>query len=220
MLSRLISLLHCFTLTLIESLICCKVIEKSLFQNGKGDRYNLSMLDQEWDSLQVQSKIFKTSSLMLCHLASFSYADLFLFQKMSYNRVSQLRDLQNIIEEISRAIMWVNEKEEEELVFDWGDKNIDTYIPKKQESYSVRGNPDFPIPVHSCTFDIGLICCALFSGQRLMSDLEVKEKELNKLKVKADGLINNNHPASDKIQVRPFLRCVCLSYVTYYLGAV
>lgn len=34
--------------------------------------------------------------------------------------------------------MWVNEKEEEELVFDWGDKHIDLYIPKKQESYSVR----------------------------------------------------------------------------------
>lgn len=35
-----------------------------------------------------------------------------------------------------------------------------------------------------------------------MRDLEEKEKELNKLKVKADGLLNNNHPASDKIQVR------------------
>uniref|UniRef100_A0A8P4KSB6 Desmoplakin a n=1 Tax=Dicentrarchus labrax TaxID=13489 RepID=A0A8P4KSB6_DICLA len=79
--------------------------------------------------------------------------------------------LQSIIEEISRAIMWVNEREEEELVFDWGDKNIDQYIPKKQESYS-----------------------------RMMRDLEEKEKELNKLKVKADGLMNNHHPASDKIQ--------------------
>lgn len=56
---------------------------------------------------------------------------------MSNNRVSQLRDLQSIIEEISRAIMWVNEREEEELMFDWGDKNIDTYIPRKQENYSV-----------------------------------------------------------------------------------
>uniref|UniRef100_A0A3P8S5U7 Desmoplakin n=1 Tax=Amphiprion percula TaxID=161767 RepID=A0A3P8S5U7_AMPPE len=107
------------------------------------DKYNLSMLDQEWDSLQ----------------------------KMSHSRVSQLRDLQSIIEEISREIMWVNEKEEEELVFDWGDKNIDQYIPKKQESYS-----------------------------RLMRDLEEKEKDLNKLKVKADNLLNNNHPASDKIE--------------------
>uniref|UniRef100_A0A672FFT7 Desmoplakin a n=1 Tax=Salarias fasciatus TaxID=181472 RepID=A0A672FFT7_SALFA len=86
-------------------------------------------------------------------------------------RTGQLRDLQTIIEEIFRAIMWVNEKEEEELVFDWGDKNIDQYIPRKQEAYS-----------------------------RLMRDLEEKEKDLNKLKVKADGLLNNNHPASDKIE--------------------
>lgn len=56
---------------------------------------------------------------------------------MSHSRLIQLRELQNIIEEISRAIMWVNEREEEELVFDWGDKNIDNYIPRKQESYSV-----------------------------------------------------------------------------------
>ncbi|KAM3604382.1 uncharacterized protein V6R79_010310 [Siganus canaliculatus] len=110
---------------------------------AKGDRYNHAILEQEWDNLQ----------------------------KMSHERVSQLRDLQNIIEEVSRAIMWVNEREEEELMFDWGDKNIDQYIPKKQESYS-----------------------------RLMRDLEEKEKDLNKLKVKADGLLNNNHPAADKIQ--------------------
>ncbi|KAM9349718.1 desmoplakin-A isoform 1-T1 [Symphorus nematophorus] len=111
--------------------------------NSKGDKYNLYILEQEWDSLQ----------------------------KMSHNRVNQLRDLQSIIEEISRAIMWVNEREEEELMFDWGDKNIDQYIPKKQESYS-----------------------------SMMRDLEEKEKELNKLKVKADGLQNSNHPASDKIE--------------------
>uniref|UniRef100_A0A672L510 Desmoplakin n=1 Tax=Sinocyclocheilus grahami TaxID=75366 RepID=A0A672L510_SINGR len=91
--------------------------------------------------------------------------------KMSHARTAQLRDLQSIIEEISRAIMWVNDREEEELVFDWGDKNIDTYIPQKQESYS-----------------------------KLMSDLEEKEKELNKLKAKVDNLLRTQHPASDKIQ--------------------
>lgn len=78
---------------------------------------------------------------------------------MSHNRVSQLRELQSIIEEISRAIMWVNEREEEELVFDWGDKNIEQYIPKKQESYSVRLNSSFLLDVSlsfhgcDCTFD-------------------------------------------------------------------
>uniref|UniRef100_A0AAR2L987 Desmoplakin a n=1 Tax=Pygocentrus nattereri TaxID=42514 RepID=A0AAR2L987_PYGNA len=94
-----------------------------------------------------------------------------LNQKLSYARMGQLRDLQSIIEEISTAIMWVNDREEEELVFDWGDKNIDDYIPKKQESYS-----------------------------RLMRDLEEKEKDLNKLKTKVDQLLKNQHPASDKIE--------------------
>ncbi|XP_041752215.1 desmoplakin isoform X2 [Coregonus clupeaformis] len=107
------------------------------------DKGGFHSLQQEWDSLQ----------------------------KMSFARTGQLRELQNIIEEISRAIMWVNEREEEELVFNWGDNNIDDYIPKKQESYS-----------------------------KLMSALEVKEKELNKLKQKVDGLLKNNHPASDKIE--------------------
>ena len=58
-------------------------------------------------------------------------------QKMSFGRTQQLQELQQIIQEMSKEIMWVNDREEEELMFDWGDKNIDQYIPKKQESYSV-----------------------------------------------------------------------------------
>ena len=61
-------------------------------------------------------------------------------QKMSFLRTQQLRELQGIIEEISRDIMWVNEREEEELLFNWGHQNIDTYIPRKQDSYSVRAH--------------------------------------------------------------------------------
>uniref|UniRef100_A0A7N9AQE0 Desmoplakin b n=1 Tax=Mastacembelus armatus TaxID=205130 RepID=A0A7N9AQE0_9TELE len=109
----------------------------------KGDKANLHVLEQEWDNLQ----------------------------QLSFGRAQQLRDLQQIIQQISTAIMWVNDREEEELVFDWGDKNIDQYIPKKQESYS-----------------------------KLMSALEDKEKDLNKLKAKVDVLLKNNHPASDKIE--------------------
>uniref|UniRef100_A0A8C7SWR4 Desmoplakin b n=1 Tax=Oncorhynchus mykiss TaxID=8022 RepID=A0A8C7SWR4_ONCMY len=109
----------------------------------KGDKANQYALDQEWDMLQ----------------------------KMSHGRSNQLREMQQIIEAISKQIMWVNVREEEELVFDWGDKNIDLYIPKKQESYS-----------------------------KLMSALEEKDKDLNKLKLKVDSLLKNPHPASDKIE--------------------
>ncbi|KAM8874633.1 desmoplakin-B isoform 2-T2 [Spinachia spinachia] len=111
--------------------------------NKKGDKGNLHALDQEWDSLQ----------------------------KMSFGRTEQLQDLKRIIQDMSKEIMWVNDREEEELMFDWGDKNIDQYIPRKQESYS-----------------------------KLMSALEEKEKDLNKLKTRVDTLLKNNHPASDKIE--------------------
>lgn len=43
------------------------------------------------------------------------------------------------------------------------------------------------------------------SFQKLMSDLEEKEKELNKLKAKVDIILKNQHPASDKIEVRKHL---------------
>ncbi|XP_041790693.1 desmoplakin isoform X2 [Chelmon rostratus] len=109
----------------------------------RGDKGNLHALDQEWDSLQ----------------------------KMSFSRTQQLQELQQIIQEMSKEIMWVNDREEEELMFDWGDKNIDQYIPRKQESYS-----------------------------KLMSVLEDKEKALNKLKAKVDTILRNNHPAADKIE--------------------
>lgn len=49
--------------------------------------------------------------------------------------MDQLRQLQTIIQATSKEIMWINDREEEELVFDWSDKNKD--IPRKQEAFSV-----------------------------------------------------------------------------------
>lgn len=34
-----------------------------------------------------------------------------------------------------------------------------------------------------------------------MSTLELKEKDLNKLKAKVNAMLKSNHPASDKIEV-------------------
>uniref|UniRef100_A0A3B3V5Z3 Desmoplakin n=1 Tax=Poecilia latipinna TaxID=48699 RepID=A0A3B3V5Z3_9TELE len=107
------------------------------------DKCNQHALEQEWENLQ----------------------------KMSNLRNGQLQELIQILQQITNEIMWVNSKEEEELMFDWGDKNVEQYIPKKQESYS-----------------------------KLMSALEAKDKELHKLKAKVKTLLNNNHPGSDKIE--------------------
>ncbi|KAJ8247214.1 hypothetical protein COCON_G00234610 [Conger conger] len=108
----------------------------------KGDQLYRHFLEQEWDTLQ----------------------------KMSWSRSNQLQDLSKIFKDISGEIIWVKECKEEELVFDWGDKNIDNYIPKKQDSYL-----------------------------RLIRDLEKKEKDLNKLSENVENFLNYNHPAADKI---------------------
>lgn len=47
-----------------------------------------------------------------------------------------------------------------------------------------------------------LLRFVLLMTQKLMRDLEAKEKDLNKLKAKADALLKANHPASDKIEVK------------------
>ncbi|PWA28575.1 hypothetical protein CCH79_00013529 [Gambusia affinis] len=107
------------------------------------DKANQYALEQEWENLQKMSNLW----------------------------AEQLQELIQILHQITNEIIWVNSKEEEELMFDWGDKNVEQYIPKKQESYS-----------------------------KLMSALEVKEKELHKLKAKVKTLLNNNHPGSDKIE--------------------
>lgn len=165
----------------------------------KGDRGNLYALEQEWDSLQVnqhQVQGLNPSSGFL------SWLRLRLLQKMSFGRTQQLQELQQIMEEMSKEIMWVNDREEEELMFDWGDKNIEQYIPLKQESYSVSGTfvPDRRNG-GAAPADARDVCLFFLLEQKLMSDLEVKEKDLNKLKAKADALLKSNHPASDKIEV-------------------
>lgn len=50
--------------------------------------------------------------------------------------MDQLRQFQNLIQATSREIMWINDCEEEELLYDWSDRNTD--IARKQESFSVR----------------------------------------------------------------------------------
>lgn len=52
-----------------------------------------------------------------------------------------------------------------------------------------------------------------------MSELEVKEKELNKLKQESDQLVLNQHPASDKIEVSWTL-CDFTCFFSCYMGKV
>ncbi|KAL8182503.1 UNVERIFIED_CONTAM: hypothetical protein K2H54_057330, partial [Gekko kuhli] len=126
-------------------------------------RFHNSIGDYRWHLDKVKTDLREKSAV---HQLEEEYEYLLRF---SFERMDQLRQLQNIIQATSREIMWINDCEEEELLYDWSDRNTD--IARKQEAFSKR-----------------------------MSQLEVKEKELNKLKQECDQLVLNQHPASDKIE--------------------
>lgn len=70
----------------------------------------------------------------------------------------------------TKELMWLNEKEEEEVGFDWSDRN--TNMAAKKESYSVRqfslqGNAPCPHPlIHTHTVPHGweFILCEDLAG--------------------------------------------------------
>ncbi|CAJ0930623.1 unnamed protein product [Ranitomeya imitator] len=132
-------------------------------QIGNHRKFHNAIADYRWELDKIKADLREKGAI---YQLEEEYDALL---KFSFERMDQLRQLQNIIQATSREIMWINDREEEELLYDWSDKNTD--IPRKQESFS-----------------------------KLMSQLEVKEKELNKLKQESDQLILSQHPASDKIE--------------------
>ncbi|XP_074843814.1 desmoplakin isoform X4 [Carettochelys insculpta] len=126
-------------------------------------RFHNAIGDYRWHLDKVKTDVHEKAAV---HQLEEEYETLL---KSSFERMDQLRQFQNLIQATSREIMWINDCEEEELLYDWSDKN--TNIAKKQEAFSKR-----------------------------MSQLELKEKELNKLKQESDQLVLSQHPASDKIE--------------------
>ncbi|XP_043364283.1 desmoplakin isoform X4 [Dermochelys coriacea] len=126
-------------------------------------RFHNAIGDYRWHLDKVKTDLREKAAV---HQLEEEYETLL---RSSFERMDQLRQFQNLIQATSREIMWINDCEEEELLYDWSDRNTD--IARKQEAFSKR-----------------------------MSQLELKEKELNKLKQESDQLVLNQHPASDKIE--------------------
>lgn len=57
-------------------------------------------------------------------------------QNSSKARLRSLESLHNFVAAATKELMWLSEKEEEEVGFDWGEHNAN--MAAKKESYSVR----------------------------------------------------------------------------------
>lgn len=60
----------------------------------------------------------------------------FLFQNSSKSRLRNLDSLHVFVSAATKELMWLNDKEEEEVNFDWSDRN--TNMTAKKDNYSVR----------------------------------------------------------------------------------
>lgn len=58
------------------------------------------------------------------------------FQGRSRERQSHLESLHDFVSQATQELIWLNEKEEEEVAFDWSDRN--SSISKKREYHTVR----------------------------------------------------------------------------------
>lgn len=58
-----------------------------------------------------------------------------LFQSSSRERQSHLESLHDFVSQATQELIWLNEKEEEEVAFDWSDRNIN--ISKKRDYHAV-----------------------------------------------------------------------------------
>lgn len=59
-----------------------------------------------------------------------------LFQNSSKSRLRHLDSLHTFVSAATKELMWLNDKEEEEVNFDWSDRNAN--MTAKKENYSVR----------------------------------------------------------------------------------
>jgi hypothetical protein len=73
--------------------------------------------------------------------------------------MDHLRQLQNIIQATSREIMWINDCEEEELLYDWSDRN--TNIAQKQEAFSVSPREPHVGDGRVCNHSVGRLSFSL-----------------------------------------------------------
>lgn len=64
------------------------------------------------------------------------YKHLLVFQNCSRERQSQLENLHDFVSQATQELIWLNEKEEEEVAFDWSDRNSN--ISTKRDYHAVN----------------------------------------------------------------------------------
>lgn len=120
----------------------------------------------------------------------------------SKSRLRNLDSLHAFVSAATKELMWLNDKEEEEVNFDWSDKNNN--VTAKKDNYSVCVQS---LSVNRCKIlrpclqTVRTQTC-MFQG--LMRELELREKKVNEIQALGDKLVRDGHPGKKTVEVRFF----------------
>lgn len=124
-----------------------------------------------------------------------------LLKNASRNQERHLDTLHNFVSRATRELIWLNEKEEEEVAHDWSERN--TNIARKKEYHAVRFSNVLKIKLnvffHTCCRFQKLFF--FFIWKDLMRELDQKEEVIKSVQEIAEQLLFENHPARLTIEV-------------------
>lgn len=101
----------------------------------------LNKLEKQYETLLVSdlSLIWNCADINaindLCAFHSLILMNACSFQSSSRERQSHLECLHDFVSQATQELIWLNEKEEEEVAFDWSDRN--NSISKKRDYHAV-----------------------------------------------------------------------------------
>lgn len=99
-------------------------------------REYLAKLDLQYAKLLVSVVLSITYHIILFIYGNGQWRDIVCVQNSSKSRLRHLDQLHAFVSAATKELMWLNDKEEEEVNFDWSDRN--TNMTAKKENYSVR----------------------------------------------------------------------------------
>lgn len=79
--------------------------------------------------------MFNTFLIVILCYFYINYFDFLSCQTSSKSRLRNLDSLHGFVSAATKELMWLNDKEEEEVNFDWSDRN--TNMTAKKDNYSV-----------------------------------------------------------------------------------
>ncbi|ETE68158.1 Microtubule-actin cross-linking factor 1, partial [Ophiophagus hannah] len=124
-----------------------------------------------------------------------------MYEETSSFRLHHLQSLYEFVSQATAELIWLNEKEEEELAYDWSENNPNLTMKKNYFSMSSHARLVFGQEAPSICFGHRITeALGLSPTQELTEELEEKQDVFRALQDSAELLSLENHPAKQTVE--------------------